>query len=350
MEVILNQEVALLRERYGIEFPGAVDFRNSQIGMDAALALFSDAMPTNLIQSPLVTVGNAAVPAYLTNYLDPELVRVLTAPIRAAEILGGEAKKGDWTTKTAEFPIIESTGEVSSYGDANNNGLAGANVNWEPRQSYHYQAFAKWGDKELDTAGKGKIDWAAEQNLAVAVTFAKFQNKSYFFGVNGLENYGILNDPSLPASITPGKAWASSTGLEIWGDIQKLFTQLQTQLNGNVDMTDKLTLAMSPTIQPYLLTAMQNVYGNATVLSMIKEGFPNMVIKTAPEYETTAGQVVQMIVESVQGQKVGFCGFTEKMRAHAIVRDTSMTYQKKSAGTWGAIIKVPAGISSMLGV
>jgi hypothetical protein len=38
------------------------------------------------------------------------------------------------------------------------------------------------------------------------------------------------------------------------------------------------------------------------------------------------------------------------MRAHAIVKDLSAFKQKMTGGTWGAIIRMPAGISSMLGV
>lgn len=351
-----NPHIPLLAEHFGIIFPGAAEYRTSQLGMDAArLALGMDAAPPNLLQSQMITIGNAGVPAYLSNFLDPELTRVLTAPSEAVEIFG-EAKKGDWTTMTAQFPLVESTGEVSSYGDMSNNGLAGSNVNYEPRQSYHYQTFTRWGDKELEMAGLAKIDWAAEQNVASALLFAKFQNKSYFFGVQGLDNFGLLNDPSLNPSLVPstktagGTTWAKGTGLEIWLDIQNLFKQLQSQLNGNVTMKDPITLCMSPLVQPYLLTPMSNVYGTTNVEDVLKKSFPNLTVKTAVEYTTASGELVQMMVHSVQGQKTGFCAFTEKMRAHAIVRDTSSTFQKKSAGTWGTIIKIPAAIASTLGV
>lgn len=349
-----NPHIPLLADSFGIVFPGAVDYRTSQVGMDAAHSLLFDAAPTNALQSQLITVGNAGVPAYLSNFLDPELTRVLTTPPKAAEIFG-EAKKGDWTTMTAQFPLVESTGEVSSYGDLNNNGLSGANVNWEPRQSYHYQTFTRWGDKELEMAGLAKIDWAAEQNIAAALNFVKFQNKTYFFGVVNLDNYGLLNDPSLNPSIVPstktagGTTWNAGTGTEIWNDILALFTQLQTQLNGNISMDDELTLAMSPLIQANMAKPMSLTYGTTTVEDIFKKTFKKAKIETAVEYNTASGQVVQLFAKTVQGQKVGFCAFTEKMRAHAIVRDTSATYQKKSAGTWGTIIKIPAAIASGLG-
>ena len=343
----INSHIPLLAKDFGIVFPGAVDYLDSQVAMDARIAL--DAAPTNILQSQMVTFGNAGIPAFLTNFLDPELTRVLTTPPEFANIFG-EVKKGDWITKSAMFPLVEATGEVSSYGDYNNNGLAGANVNYEPRQSYTFQSFTRWGDEEMEMAGEAKIDWAAEQNIAVALIFAKFLNKSYAFGVSGLSNYGWLNDPSLSTPITPTVPWSTATGTQIVGDVQRLFALLQTQLGGNVSTKDRLILAMPTVTEPFMLTPMQNVYGTASVEEYLKKAFPKLEIMTAVEYSTNSGNLVQLIAPMVQGQKTGFCGFTEKMRAHAIVRDTSSTYQKKSAGTWGGILKIPAAISQCLGV
>ena len=361
-------ETKLLAERFGIGIDSggsylcpALDMRDSQVAMDAAGRLLAmDASPTNQLQPELITQSNAGIPAYLANYLDPELVRVLTTPLKAVEIWlaaggKGEVKKGDWTTDTVQFPLTEFAGEVSSYGDKNNNGRAQSNANWEPRQSYHYQVFTEWGDKELAKAGLAKIDRAAELNLASAFVMNTFQNYSYFYGVSGLDNYGLLNDPSLSAALAPlGSTWKvyslAGNGAAIIADILDMFVQLQSQVVDNIEMEDPLVLAMPPGVQPYLLTPMQNVYGTPSVKAYLAEAFPKMVIKTAAQYATTSGNLVQMIAPMVQGQSTGFACFTEKMRAHAIVRETSSTHQKKSGGTLGSIIKFPAGISQKLGV
>jgi hypothetical protein len=60
--------------------------------------------------------------------------------------------------------------------------------------------------------------------------------------------------------------------------------------------------------------------------------------------------LVQLITDEVQGQETGYCSFTEKMRAHAVERKTSSFLQKKSGGTWGAIILQPFAIAQMIGV
>jgi hypothetical protein len=75
-----------------------------------------------------------------------------------------------------------------------------------------------------------------------------------------------------------------------------------------------------------------------------------MTVKTAPEYATTSGNLVQMICHKVKGQNTGYCAFTEKFRAHRIVAESSAIHQKKSGGTWGTILKTPAAISQLLGV
>lgn len=350
---IRHADFARLEREYGIHLsPETVDYLPREYAMDANLAF--DAQPS------LVTVSNAGIPAYLTMYTDPDLIRVLVSPNKGAQILG-EVKKGDWLTETATFPIVENTVEVSSYGDYNDNGSVGANVNFPQRQSYHYQTITQWGEKTLERMGLAKIGWAAQLNVASALGLDKFQNKSYFFGIAGLQNYGILNDPSLSASIQPGaKVFGSAahgpwitagvitaTANEIFSDVQSLYVQLVTQGNGTITRDQPMKLVMSPT-SDVAMTATNSF--NVQVGDLLKKSFPNLTFETAVEYATTGGQLVQLIAESIDGQDVGYCAFTEKMRAHAIVTELSAFKQKKSQGTWGAIIRVPFAISSMLGV
>ncbi|WP_175134373.1 DUF2184 domain-containing protein [Achromobacter pulmonis] len=336
-----HQDLAMLEKRFGIVFPGAQDYLPDGFRSDYGFAM--DAA------GPLVTVSNSGIPGYLLNYIDPELTRVLTTPMQGAVILG-ESKKGDWTTLTTTFPVVESTGEVSSYGDYNNNGRANANANFPQRQSYHYQTMTEWGERELDMAGQAKINWASELNIASALVLNKFQDNSYFFGIAGLQNYGLLNDPNLPASIAPsgGAAWSTKDGQGVYDDIKSLFAQLVRQTRGLVTRKDKMTLCLSPEIDADNLTK-TNQY-NVNVMDLLAKNFPNMTVETAVQYDTSSGQLVQLIADSVQGQRVATAAFTEKMRAHAIVRETSSFKQKKSQGTWGTVIRVPAGIASMIGV
>lgn len=344
----MNPNIQALQNRLGVHFMGqpSMDFQAPGVAYDINIAM--DAQPA------LVTTSNSGIPAFLTTYIDPRLIEVLVSPMKAAEVVGSEVKKGDWTTETAMFPVVESTGETSSYGDYAESGQAGVNTNFPQRQSYHYQVMTQWGERELERAGLARIDWANRVNIASVLTLNKFQNKTYFYGVSGLQNYGLLNDPSLSAAIAPttktagGTTWAVATANEVLNDIAKLFKQLQTQANGLVDRETKMTLAMSPLSDATGLTKVSDF--NVSVADRIKKLYPNTTIKTAPEYTTAAGEFMQLMVDEFEGQKTADTAFTEKLRAHPIVILSSAFKQKKSQGTWGTIIYRPAFIASMIGM
>ena len=302
----------------------------------------ADAQPT------LITTSNAGVPAYMTNYLVPELIRVVVTPMKCAEIVGSEIKRGSWVDKTMQFGIVESTGEVTSYGDNNENGSVGVNLNWEPRDAYLYQTVTQWGELELETAGTARVDLAAQKNIAAALVLNKFQNKSYFFGVAGLRNYGLLNDPSLLAPISPAVGtWAAQDAQAIYTDIQRLYAKLVTQTKGLIERDSPMTLALSPASESNFTKT--NVY-NVNVSDQIKKNFPNLRVEVAIEYATTSGELVQLIANNLDGQQTAECAFNEKLRAHAVVVGLSNFKQKKTGGTFGTIIKQPAAIAQLLGV
>lgn len=344
-----NTAFTRLERDYGIFLPEAVDFLKEGIGHDFTLAM--DAQPA------LIQVSNSGIPSYMANYVDPNFIRAVYAPNKCAEILG-EQKKGDWTTLSATFPFIEQTGEVSSYGDYSENGSTGVNATFPQRQSYHYQTITQWGERQLDMYALARINYVTELNTASVTVLNKFQNNTYFFGVGGLMNYGLLNSPDLSASLTPitkaagGHAWITggvvvATANEVYTDIQTLFSELVSQSDGVVQMDDEMVLAMSPQSQ-VALTALTTF--NVDVRDQLKKNFPNMRIETAVQYVTTGGNMVQLIATSVEGQQTATTAFTEKLRAHTIERKSSSFKQKKSQGSWGTVIFRPFAIANMLGV
>lgn len=358
----MNAHMQELYEKAGIAFDDSFNARllptgktnRSILGMDSAGQLIGmDAA------YPLVTAANSGIPAMLSTYIDPKLIEVLIAPMKAAEAAGSERKLGDWTLRTAMFPMVESTGEATSYGDYNNSGSAGVNAQFPQRQSYHYQVVTQWGERELAEMGLAKIDLAARKNMASVLTLNKYQNKTYLYGVAGLQNYGMLNDPALPADETPvtkaagGTAWVlpggafNATALEVLADVAKLFYVLQARNKGLVDRNSPMTLIMSPESEVAL--TITNEF-NVNVADLLQKNYPGIKIVTVPEYATQAGQKVQLVVDEVEGQKTWEPAFTEKMRAHPIVVEMSAYKQKKSAGTWGTVIYRPTFVQGMIGV
>src|SRR5580704_6695140 len=70
------------------------EYRNSnkslvQLAMDAAGTLSTD--------------PNSALPSMLTTAIDPDVIRIVFAPLQFAKALGGEVQKGNWLTETEIF-------------------------------------------------------------------------------------------------------------------------------------------------------------------------------------------------------------------------------------------------------
>lgn len=294
----------------------------------------------------LVGTPNAGIPTYLTTYVDPKVIEVLVAPMKAAQLVG-ESKKGDWTTLTAAFIQAEPTTKVATYGDYSGDGDSGTNINYPQRQSYFFQTWSRWGERELEMAGAGRIDLASQLQYSSALGLAKFLNSSYLFGVSGLQNYGLTNDPRLVAPVASGVNWATAQPEAIFNSIKDMFKALQVQSQGIIEQDDELRLGMPPTALGDLNAV--NSYG-LSAAKLLKDAFPNLSIVTIPEYDTAGGRLVQMWAPMIEGQESATCAFTEKMRAHAVERYSSYFRQKKSAGTWGAVVFRPLACTQLLGV
>jgi hypothetical protein len=351
-----GQEQALIKqlERQGVTFDprlGTIRFLKKDPS-DYVLRLVQDTDGVEKVvcdaQPELVTLSNAGIPAWMTNYMDPASYEILLSPLEATEIVGAETQKGDWTTTMATFKTVESVGEVSSYGDFNNNGMTKVNVNFPHRQPYMYQTFTQWGELEAARYGQAQVAWAAENNMSSIKVINRYQNDTYFYGVSGLLNFGLLNDPSLYAPIAATAAWnaPSTTPEQIYEDIRRMFAKLQRQSNGVINSKSPMTLALSPYADAALDKT--NQFGLST-RNQISKHFPNLTTKTAVQYTTAAGELVQLISAEVDGKKTAETAFNSKLRSHALITGHSSWSQKKSAGSYGTIIYYSFGISQLIG-
>lgn len=315
----------------------------------ASDAIAMDAVPT------LSTTMNAGIPAFMTAYVDPNLINVVFSPMRGAE-LAGEMKKGDFVTQTAIFPMVETTGEVASYGDWNNGGEVNVNANFPDRQSYRYQAFARWGERQVEMFGEARIQYVAKLREAAVLKLNKFQNQSYFYGIEGLRNYGYLNDPSLSAAITAsaktagGTSWDNATPEEITDDVIALISQLRKQSAGYVTTESRITIGLSPT-RAGLMTK-PNMFG-LSAWDQLQKQYKGLRFVEAVEFgdmESASVQTIIALAEEIDGQDVATAAFTEKLRTHTVIPEASAWFQKLSQGTWGAVIYMPLGVDTMIDV
>jgi hypothetical protein len=325
-----------------------------------------DYMPADMryafdAQPSLVTLPNASIPAFFTQLVDPEAVRILQTPNKGSEILG-EQKKGTWVDQTIFIPVIENTGEVATYGDFNTMGRSDVNENWEQRQSYLFQTIIEYGDLEVERAGAAKLELVSEKQQSASKTLDKFLDLTYHFGIKGLQNYGILNAPGIHAAVGPtlkanpsgNSKWVTGNSVtalasEIYADFQTLFNILTTNSQGYITAESAMKLVY-PNQVAGALTAV-NDFG-ITIKAFIKESFPNIEYVSDPRYHSDVNGVntVQLIAKEFDGKSTGYCGFNEKSRDHALVRSLSSYAQKKTGGTWGAIIRYPLAIATMTGV
>lgn len=301
--------------------------------------------------------ANGGIPAIVSTFIDPTVVETLFTPNRAVQIFGKEEKRGAWAQDSFLIQRIEETGDTVAYDDYSNQGAVQITSDWEQRQVYRYQTMVTYGELEQERYGLAMLPYAAKKQAAAINVLNQDQNKFYFYGVAGLKNYGLLNDPALPAPISPltvdgNVLWSAKAVIDIYNDILALYEDLINRTNGivgdGIDMASPLVLAMSPQISVYFKKA-NEIFGN-TVEKMVKDTFPNIRIETAPQYSTTSGELVQMFVASAQGQDVGFMAYSEKLRSHPLVTDVSSYKQKYSATTYGTVVTQPMLFAQMLGV
>ena len=315
---------------------------NAKLGTNFALdskTIAMDAYTGGVAQ----TVANAGVPALLTTFLSPKWIEILTAPMRTAEAFQ-EKQFGDRSTTNIAIPTFELYGSTSSYGDFNDNGMSNHNENYEFRQPYAYQTNIKIGEVAEEVAAAARFSLVEREIAATTLTLNKTQNYVYLYGVSGLKNYGILNDPSLlPDAV--GANWATLDSLGLYGQVLKLFSQLVSQSNGLVTEIDKMTLTLSPSMNALLLQS--NMYG-LNAMKYIKDNFPNIKIVSIPEYKTQAGEKVQLVLDEYMGQPTVHLGFVDKLRTHRVEVKTSGFLQKRSQSTIGAIVYYPIFVSNML--
>ncbi|MEE8658532.1 DUF2184 domain-containing protein [Acetobacteraceae bacterium EV16G] len=329
----------------------------SRFAHDAQLAMDAASGP--------ITQANIGIPSLFTTWVDPTIIETIVTPTKSEEVYGS-AKKGDWITSFAQFPMVEYSGDVAAYEDYSRDGMTGANVNWEVRQSFHYQTYTEWGEREGELMGAAQLDWISRKNLASIAVLNKAQNAINLYGISGLQLRGALNDADLPPAIQPtpktnasggaasGNTWFdTSDPLQVYSDILSMYTTALTQMAGNLTLETPMKLVIPTTHQTCLLYA--NQY-KTTVKELLKENLPNLEIVSLPEagVSLSGGQSkvtqAQLFVKQVEGQETVTTAFTEKLRAHRVENFTSYTRQKKSQGTWGTIWRYPLACVTMVGI
>lgn len=339
------QEQLDVMKQYGIVFDTGAPIRG---------ILANDSIDQLANDAAMVTAANSGVPVEFTSYIDPMVIPILTATRGAREIFG-EAKKGDWTTSYARFQTSEITGEVEAYTDYGQGGASDVNPTFPVRTQYIYQTNIRYGDREVDVASRARLQLAADKQRAAATVIDIASNKFALYGVAGLEIYGLLNDPNLPAAVSPlpnadnkKTLWAEKSTKEIYEDVLYLFGKMADRGAGHIDANTELVLATSPATQVQLGKATDF---NISARQMLETYFPRIRFVALPELATaTGGTSILLVAPTIEGLPTAQIGFSEKFRAMRLIPESSSFHQKFVGSSYGTIIYRPFAIGKMTGV
>lgn len=338
------QEQLDVMKQYGIVFDTGAPIRG---------ILANDSIDQLANDAAMVTAANSGVPVEFTSYIDPMVIPILTATHGAREIFG-EAKKGDWTTSYARFQTSEITGEVEAYTDYGQGGASDVNPTFPVRTQYIYQTNIRYGDREVDVASRARLQLAADKQRAAATVIDIASNKFALYGVAGLEIYGLLNDPNLPADVSPlpnadsKTLWDGKSTKEIYEDVLYLFGKMADRGAGHIDANTELVLATSPATQVQLGKATDF---NISARQMLETYFPRIRFVALPELATaTSGTSILLVAPTIEGLPTAQIGFSEKFRAMRLIPESSSFHQKFVGSSYGTIIYRPFAIGKMTGV
>lgn len=310
----------------------------------------------------LSTVPNIGVPSAFLTYIDPQVTTILFAATNASKLFGAEVRKGSWTDQYMNFPVEEIAGGVTPYSDFTSNVSADVNYSFPSRENFLFQTTLKYGELELETAGKARLQLSSAKQRAAASILARAHNKFYLYGVAGKQVVGALNDPNLNAVLTPislnGKTtWAdkvadtnntATIANVIFNDIAKVVNEIMGNNAGHVDALTHFVLAVASDRFSYL--SIPNAYGSKSALTLLKENFPNMEVIQLPELSTSSGSMLYLSVPELEGEPTAENAFSEKMRLSRVVPDMSYMRQKAIGGTWGCVVRRPSLIARMTGI
>lgn len=338
------QEQLDVMKQYGIVFDTGAPIRG---------ILANDSIDQLANDAAMVTAANSGIPVEFTSYIDPMVIPILTATRGAREIFG-EAKKGDWTTSYARFQTSEITGEVEAYTDYGQGGASDVNPTFPVRTQYIYQTNIRYGDREVDVASRARLQLAADKQRAAATVIDIASNKFALYGVAGLEIYGLLNDPNLPAAASPlpnadnKTLWAEKSTKEIYEDVLYLFGKMAERGAGHIDANTELVLATSPATQVQLGKATDF---NISARQMLETYFPRIRFVALPELVTATGVTsILLVAPTIEGLPTAQIGFSEKFRAMRLIPESSSFHQKFVGSSYGTIIYRPFAIGTMTGV
>ena len=231
--------------------------------------------------------SGATASQYLQAWL-PGIVRQMTT-VRAIDRIVGMAQAGNWYDDVVVQQTSQPVGKAELYGDSSNIPLANYAHAYETRGIVRFEQGFEVTQLAEAREAAGQINMATEKRAASMQSLEIARNRLGFFGFfNGTTRaFGLLNDPGLPAyGAAAAKQYTAMTFDELVAEFSSQFSTIMTQSGGNVDGNSNFVIVL-PISYSTILTK-PNTLG-MTVMTWLKDNFPNVRIEYAPEFVAANG-------------------------------------------------------------
>lgn len=305
--------------------------------------------------APSYTGANIGMPGGILTSVNPAMVKVLTQPRKAEQLLGGRAKLLDWAETSALTPIVEQIGRADRYSDFENPTYMAVNLKFVKKGHALLTKGINVGNRREMQMSLAKVNEEQIQVQGALESLALGMNDIAFRGdtTKGLEApvTGLLNDPSLSSYIVSTTTKSAPTFKTIYADVNRLFGELVTQAASWVDQNTEMTLGIAANRWSYLTEVTDY---SKSVMETLKANFPNMKFMAIPNFnadQTDNNKDVMYLIaqsEEVGSMKeTGVIGYSEIGMASPIVQGTNSRQQQFMTGTLGAVIYKPFLIARM---
>ncbi len=307
------------------------------------------------------SVTSQGTPNFLTTIWTNKMFEVVNRAT-VFEKVSHSFQQGTFGATDIKIPTLSFDGNYSLYADQGAQGNAGINTNWVDRQVVDFERTLVYGDKAIAQMAMGKIDYVGKLREGVLRQIKLHADAVGFFGYSAnMRIYGLMNDPSLRATISAATGaggstlFSGKTAFEIQSDIIAIRQAVTNVAGGQDDDDTKCYLLLPPSAWQYLNTSFP--IGGFTVLDWLNRQYPSMELIKAPLLQGTgtpigsvAPSYAVLIFDNLQGQECLLNAFVTLYNSHGVVRQTSSFEEKISYSLAGGVVSNAIGVQIMRGI
>lgn len=308
-------------------------------GAESARLNFAD-VPT------AITADNLTTPLGALQYLRPEFIQMMLAPMVSERIFKLE-KMGSFgdenvVTQTKEFR------ESFGYDTDEYEGGVYANTNYG-KETYGVTPLRqdwKSTDREEARGAKSRRQIRSDKMAAAFDGLARHRNRVNWKGsdvtLSSSKVYGVLNHPQMPSAtpLTTG-GWKTAKPEEIFNDIVGMMGEIAKKTQGIASAkTTSWDLMLSPEYE--VLLRKTNNYGLSVLGKLKSEGY-SIEIHAVPELSAaSAGNETIILTTQADGRTPIVLGYTELIRVYPLFVQGSTISQKIVSDVCGATPQYPS--------